>query len=250
MHDAIRNTLYDLFQELLPFVKLIDSPTMVQKEPYNVIDGLPNMRPYDVAFLLGHTISDSKWKTPLSRIGIDVTFINPNLEPKRLPRSLAAHKNEIALRLREGERLKFQRQGKTDKDTKISKSGENIMQNINSNNESLIPCSILPGGSTGSLFNRLMYGSDAIPLHEDDFDNRPHATLAAETAASPKVPRGILERANDLWRHSKDDSLQSRPNNYNPRANFDKRLGLSIATATANHILRSFNKVKNKGPTT
>lgn len=82
--------------------------------------------------------------------------------------------------LSEGQRLIFQCQGKTDKDTNISKSGENIMQDINSNNESLIPFSILPGGSTGSLFNRLMYGSGSIPLHVDDIDNRPHATLAAE----------------------------------------------------------------------
>ena len=151
------------------------------------------------------TASNNAWRTPLAQIGLDVTLIDPSLKPRRLPLSLAARENDYILRLREGERLKFQRDGHTNKDTKITKSGEDIIRSINSNNMALIPVPILPGGTTHGLFRRLLFGEDAIPLTASDFDNRPQAVIAAATAISPKVPRGILTRANEIWRYSKSE---------------------------------------------
>ena len=242
MHHSIRDCLFENFKTLLPQVKLVDSPSMVLREPKDIVDGLPELRPFDVSFIPGHTASDSKWTTRLSQVGIDVTVINPFLKPARLPTSLAARKNDINLRHREGERQKFQRDGATDKTTRITLSGECIIKNINSKNMALVPMTVLPGGSTGGLINKMLYGTNAIPLNKGDFDNKRHAAAAALTARS-KVPSGILIRADDIWRHSKQTIPSHIQQLYTPKATFDRQLGLTIATAFSNHILRAHKKV-------
>ena len=104
----------------------------------------------------------------------------------------------------------------------------------------LIPIPILPGGSTHGLFRRFLYGTDAIPLHASDFDtNRPQAAIAAATARSPKVPSGILIRANDIWRHSKAEHQSSQYARFSPLEKFEKKFGLTVATAFSNHIARA-----------
>ena len=104
----------------------------------------------------------------------------------------------------------------------------------------LIPIPILPGGSTHGLFRRFLYGTDTIPLHASDFDtNRPQAAIAAATARSPKVPSGILNRANDIWRHSKAEHQSSQYARFSPLEKFEKKFGLTVATAFSNHIARA-----------
>ena len=132
------------------------------------------------------------------------------------------------MRLREGERLKFQREGATDPDTMITRSGDDIIRDINTKNMALIPIPILPGRSTHGLFRRFLYGIDATPLHASDFDtNRPQAAIAAATARSPKVPSGILNRANDIWRHSKAEHQSSQYARFSPLEKFEKKFGLT-----------------------
>ena len=101
---------------------------------------------------------------------------------------------------------------------------------------------VLPGGSTGGLINKMLYGTNAIPLNQGDFDNKRHAATAALTARS-KVPSGILIRADDIWRHSKQTIPSHIQQLYTPQATFDRQLGLTIATAFSNHILRAHKKV-------
>ena len=95
MHHSMRNYLYDQMKEILATVNLIDLPSMVFHKPKNIIDGLPELQPFDVSFIPGHTASDNNWKTPLSQIGVDVTVISPFLTPMHLPVSLTAQKKII-----------------------------------------------------------------------------------------------------------------------------------------------------------
>ena len=98
---------------------------------------------------------------------------------------------------------------------------------------------VLPGGgSTGGLINKMLYGTNAIPLNQGDFDNKPHAAAAALTARS-KVPSGILIQANDIWRHTQQTSPSHNQQLYTPQVTFDRQLGLMIAAAFSNHILRA-----------
>ena len=214
---------------------------MVLKESTNIFDGLPNLCPFNVSFIPGHTASNNAWRTPLAQIGIDVTLINAYFKPKCLTPSLAARKKDYIFSLREGERLKFQRDGVRDSDTKITKSGKDIIRSIiNSNNMALIPVSILPCGSTHGLFRRMLFGADAIPLTASDFNNLPQAVIAAPaTANSPKVPSRILTRANKIWRYSKPEHQISTYARYSQHEQFEKEFGLTIATAFSNHILRA-----------
>ena len=77
-----------------------------------------------------------------------------------------------------------------------------------------------------------------------------NAKAAAELARSKKVPRGILNRANDIWRHEHPDEFYG--NSYkamDPKTYAVQQLGLITSTAIANHILRSYGKAKSR-PTT
>merc|ERR1719221_1583317 len=102
---------------------------------------------------------------------------------------------------------------------------------------------VLPGGSTGGLINKMLYGANPIPLNQGDFDNKPHATAAALTARS-KVPSGILIRADDIWRHSKQTIPSHIQQLYTPQATFDRQLAASrllqhFQITSCEHIKRS-----------
>ena len=150
-HNKICDTLAEQLREILPMINLVDSPTMVETEPVGMIPKLPHLHPYDVCITLGHTIANSPYKTPLSHICFDVTVPNRRLIPRRVPSSLVAHKNVPEMCLREAERLKYERNGKTDKDSMITFSREDIFQRINKNEDPFIPFPFLPGGMPGGF---------------------------------------------------------------------------------------------------
>ena len=96
------------------------------------------------------------------------------------------------MRLRLGEKGKFQRRGMTDKETMISYTGDEIIGEILKENMALIPIAISPHGHTSGLWNRHMYGTSPMPC--PDFDaKRINAPAAYKLACSPKVPWGILD---------------------------------------------------------
>ena len=124
MHNSIRDGLARLLEELLPLVKLIGSPTAILKEPRGIIRGLPNTRPFDISILFDHLLGESAWRTPLFQLGVDVTVITS--KPLPPPNTPAARNTEIKLRLSDGERKKFQRRGRSDSDTQVTLTGDEI----------------------------------------------------------------------------------------------------------------------------
>src|SRR5210317_750893 len=152
------------------------------------------------------------------------------------------------LYLCKGEKSKFQRRGyKTDRggETMMTRTGDQIIGEILEQNMALLPIAISPHGHLGSLFERFLYGSDAMPL-PDFKSNRPNAKTAAKLATSSRhVPRGVLKRANDIWKAEHPDTFYG--NSYkamNPWTYFDQELGLVISTAISSHLLRAHNKNK------
>ena len=149
-----------------------------------------------------------------------------------------------------GEREKFCRKGKTCKDTGagVTLTGDEIIGEITKDNMALIPIAISPHGRIGSLFERFIYGTDAIrqpPFPPD----RKQASAADRVARSPKVPRAILQRADKLWREANPDIHYGDAHNaMTPTRYFDQQLGLVISTAISSHILRAHNKNKTKPP--
>ncbi len=103
--------------------------------------------------------------------------------------------------------------------------------------QQLDPITVTEFGMFGSLFNRFLFSTDALP--QPPFDaNSVQAKAAAELARSKKVPRGIIIRANDIWRHKYPDECYG----YSYKAMDLKsyavqQLGLITTTAISNHIL-------------
>ena len=88
-----------------------------------------------------------------------------------------------------------------------------------------------------------------MPL-PDFKSNRPNAKAAAKLASSSRhVPRGILKRANDIWRSEHPDTFYGKSYKaMDPWTYFDQELGLVISTAISSHLLRAHNKNKALPP--
>lgn len=110
LHNLVRDGLWDLFKELFHTVKLTSSDKNVVMERLGVVKALPQTRPFDISVLFDHMLDERAWKTPLTELGFDVTFISS--KPSFSTRTTAARKKEIYLRLRDGEKKKFTRRGK------------------------------------------------------------------------------------------------------------------------------------------
>ena len=148
------------------------------------------------------------------------------------------------MRLRKGERNKFQRQGHTDSETGVSLTGDDIIGSIIGRNMALLPISVSPHGHLGSIIERFLYDKDPVPLLEDDFmDGAVQAAAAARVAISPKVPHGLLPRADKIWRATHPTSPYSGSHHAtSPSRHFDQELGLVISTAISSHLLRAYDK--------
>ena len=243
MHNAIRDGLWDLFKDLFPLVKLTSTPKNVLRERPGVIKAIPNSRPFDLSVLFDHLLDEQAWRTDLTELGFDVIVV-PSI-PSRSTRTQAARKNEIKLRLRDGEKRKFHRRGKTDGRTGRTLTGDQMIHHIIHNRNrrmALVPIAVSPHGHLGSLAERLLYGSDPDPL-PNFIPSRRYAKEAAQLAVSPAVPRGLLPRANALWRASHPDiSYSGSYQAMDPWTHFDQQLGLVISTAVSSHLLRAHFK--------
>ena len=100
--------------------------------------------------------------------------------------SQATCSRELFLRLREGEKKKYCRDGKTDKKSGIFYSGGDIMSLIERDIIILAPTSITSHGHTGPLFNQLLYGHKTQP--HGHFRDRPNGQIVEEYAWSANVP--------------------------------------------------------------
>ena len=246
MHSSIRDGLWKLFQEYFVLLNLTTSSSGVEKETPNVFEGLlPSLRPFDISVLFDKMLSESTWRTPITKLGFDVTIVSS--QPQFSTRTKAARKNEIKLRLQKGEKGKFQRRRKSDRSTHVTMNGDQMMEYLLNNGMVLLPLAITAHGHLGSMFERFLYGTDAlIP----DFDNsRPKAFEMAHEANSKDVPRGILDHANTIWRKSNPDSFYSGSYKaMDPKIHFEQQLGLIISTSVSSHLLRAHNKNKSLPP--
>ena len=244
MSNATRNGLADLSKKIYSLVKLISSDACVDKETRRIFKALPNLRPFDYTTTFDPLLDETAWRTSLFQLGFDVTYVKST--PISTSKSRAARKTDINMRLLLGERGKFQRRGKTDKQTMISLTGDEIIGDILKHNMGFIPIAISPHGRTSGLFNRHMYGTPVAPCPEFD-KKRIHAPAAYRLAASNKVPWNVLQRADDLWRHEHPNTSYSGSYHaMSPRRWFDHELGLITSSAIASHLIRAHNKNRAK----
>ena len=222
--------LAPLLKRIYSLVKLISTDACVEKETRRIVKQLPNLRPFDISVLFDPLLDETAWRTPLYQLGFDVTYIRSTpLEPSS--KSKAARISDIHMRLRLGEKGKFQRRGKTDKQTGISLTGDEIVGHILKQNMGFIPIAVSPHGKTSSLWDRHMYGTPAMDC-PDFAKGRPEAAAAYRLADSLKVPWGVLKRANDIWRHEHEGcSFGGSYHAMTPEAWFDQEFGLVTSSA-------------------
>ena len=232
-----------LFKELMQTVRLVSSPVDVEREPEKIVPSLPRLRPFDFCVTCDPLLDESSWRTPLHKIGFDVTVVSS--KPCISTDCTSARRKELKLRLREGERMKFQRKGKSDKGTQVTLSGEEIIEYIIRNNMALIPIAVSPHGHLGSLFERFLYDVDSIPI-TNFTDGRVQAEAASRVARSPKVPRAVLQRANVS--ENPDTCYGTSYKAMDPMRYFQQQLGLVISKAISSHLIRAHNKNKSKRP--
>jgi len=243
MSNQIRDGIVKLFTRILYTVRMIDSKTAVDTELEGYLDRAPNLRPFDLYVTLDHLISDSPWKTPLRLLGFDVTVIPSAASSSSTSQS--ARKHESIRRLRDAEQMKLCRDDYTNK-SGFTLSGDDIIGDILESKAALIPIAVSEFGQFGPLFRRFLFNDNALPLNipANKFKN---AHAADKLARSKDVPRGILQKANDIWRHSNPDDYYGFSHKAkDPLTYAEQQLGNIFLNASSNHILRVYKKVKPK----
>jgi len=190
-----------VMKDILPLVQLIDKPSETENEKEKCIPSLRNtkIKPFDLSFRVNKNIGETYYKSPLQRIGFDITMSQPSNEPPNSDITRAQIKS-IKLQLLECEMGKFNRkEGGTNPTTKVTLSGDQIIQELTNSHQALLPWSISPYGMFGDIASRFWYGNDAVNLSSNL--NKRGAKSAAKLAVSSNVPCGILQRANKIWQH-------------------------------------------------
>ena len=138
--------------------------------------------------------------------------------------------------------MKFQRTGKTDQDTMMSLSGDEIIGDIIHNNMALIPIPVTPHGSLGALFNRFL-SNTTVGQPPSFSTSRPNATAAYDIARSRLVPKGLFQHADRLWQqHNPETAHSGSYRAYTPSANYNQRIGLILSTSISSHLKRCHHK--------
>ena len=196
MSNWVRNGIQKLLQETCNVVKMTSNNAIVDKEPEGMTKLLPLLCPFDISILLDHVLDKTARRSPLKRIGFDVTMITSNTKCK-LTSSRIARKNELQLRLRTGEKGNFCRTGKSDKHFQTTLTGEDIIKNILNDNMALCPISVSPHGHTGSPFECVLQETEPFPA-DNSPTSRPYTKQANQLVWYIKMPHRILTRANSI----------------------------------------------------
>jgi hypothetical protein len=242
--NGIRDEIVKIMQRILPIVKMIDSPTQVETKVHNIVPSLPRLKPFDLSIRLDHSLDTRCWRTPHSRIGFDVTLIHSTNDSSS-SNSEAAQYNESALRLRDGEKMKFARRtGGTNPITNRTLSADEVIGEILDANNVFVPIAVGPFGEFGSLFRRFIERHRVLPLPTFSTD-RPNATRAAARAITNRTPYDVFGKADLIWKDTHGHKLfDGSYLSQQPSIWANQRLGLATCTHLANHINTSLTKVK------
>ena len=120
-------------------------------------------------------------------MGFGVTVVSSL--PEFSTRTNTARKNEVKLRLRKGEKGKFQRKRKTDKDTQITMSGDQMMQHLLNNGMVLLPLAITAHGHLETCLNASYTAQMTSAIMPKFDDNHSKAHEMAREANSKHVAR-------------------------------------------------------------
>ena len=144
---------------------------VIYTESPHIIDLLPNLHHFDIAILFNHALDETTWRCPLKMLRFLVVCIASKPNTKSFTKTAAACKNEIKLRLSDGEKGKLCRKGKTCKETMVSLTGNEIMGEIVQDNMALVQIVVSPHWLiVRSLFEWFLYGTDAhCTLHHQIF---------------------------------------------------------------------------------
>ena len=113
-------------------------------------------------------------------------------------------------------------------------------------NSVLCPITVNEFGQFGSLFMRHLYGTQAMPLPVFKPDEK-NAKAMATLCRSDKLPRGILPKANRIWKQEHPEEFYGFSYKaMDPMTWAEQQLGLVTSTAISNQILRAYGKVKTK----
>ena len=244
MHNEIRDGIIRVLKRVLQTAKLIGSPTQVEREPRRILPTHSSLKPFDLAIRICHLLIDGSWRCPWKRIGFDVTVISS--DPSSSSTRQAAPLLDSTARLQLGESRKFTRAGHTEKSTGLTEDGDDLIGHLIDEESPLIPIAVNEFGQFGSLFTSFLFGTPTTPLPLFK-ETQQNARAMASLVRSKKVPKGVLQRANTVWRTEHPEEFYGYSYKaMDPSSWAEQQLGLVTTTAISNHILRATGQVNTQ----
>ncbi len=241
---------------LMPLIHLTDRRP--KKEQQNLIKSLKGttVRPFDTHINLPLISKDSHFRTKLQKIGFDIVLCNSDTCPSPSRGPDAKSKN-INTSLIEAEKKKFQRgnsisSSKTNTQTGITLSGDEIMGELYNSKMQLIPFAISPLGLFGPTINALLYGIDPPEqqnMHNIDPNKFPNASKMAKRSIASDTPFNILQQANAIHRANHPNQFYGHSYKCpDPHTYFTQQFGRNVCFANGTAGLTAITLL-GEGPT-
>ena len=247
-----------MMNTLIPFIHLTD--TKIEQEKTGLVSSISNsnVRPFDTHFNLPIISNEGYFRSKLRTIGFDIVLCNSDTCPPPSRGGSDAKSKDIVTSLLTAEKNKFQRgkgtnAARTDSQSGITISGDQIIGDLYNDNKQLIPFAISPLGLFGPTINNFLYGTlppSTTPdkLHNINQSRFPHAARMAIRANSYETPSNILQRANDIWKAKHPDKLYGTSyKTPDPRTHFTQQFGREVCFTNGSAGLQAITLLKD-GP--
>ncbi|MGH7954522.1 MAG: hypothetical protein ACREOZ_01025 [Gloeomargaritales cyanobacterium] len=240
-HDIVRDALYTIFKEIIPFVSSIGD-AIVCKERRGYHRTATRLRPGDVSIQYGET------KTNLySALIVDVTSLG--FVPESLHHDVLKPITETVIQHHVSKELDKFRGGRGYSGGPSFISGEEVIASLNHQNYQFVPFTWDAGGTLGPCAHDLLFGPKEITFPRKDC---PRLHLPGKEAIRRTLGRerltGIFHQADKGWIDLHGRSKWFRPHYQTmlPSSYAKHTLSLAIARARLHLISRVRRKLRSE----
>ena len=227
-HNRIRDSLFAVLQQTLPFTQLARSDCDIAREPTGLLPQQPNTRPADVAVRLA--------EQDHSHLCLDVTCISMATKVPSDPPALAVDRHH-----ERHENAKFRRNGSVD-------AARLQLQAMLRRKLLFVPFTVDPGGRIGPLAQQLLYPRNKSYPQPEPSSTRTSTALSLQEARQlcqdtlKSSPTAILAKADQGWRDLHGET-PFHPNAALPSQWAHQTLALNITIALTLHLEQALSKL-------
>ena len=238
MHNKVRDALYFVLRKLAPLSGAVYSKDDVLFEPQGLCRRHPLRRPADVAIRLADRCVGTSTRCQFRYAALDVTITRPPQVSATIPTQSSLIRSHM---LKEVEKWRGA--------SRDGVPGHEVIEDLLANDTVILPITVSPFGNIGPTARSFLFGDPVTPVRAYPIQSATNATFSMMArATSSHVPRDIMGRASQSWRHSQGSKWFGVSFSDDTPANWGRNaLAQSIFRAQTAHVLHSMRRASADG---